>query len=67
SLTNVSALAADREQAAGYAAGLGRDAVTIALFVPSDDEDVHAQLSGMNVVGQVRVTVVSMLSCLDCG
>ncbi|MBF0336756.1 MAG: AAA-like domain-containing protein [Nitrospirae bacterium] len=60
SLTNVSALVTDREQAAGYAAGLGRDAVTIALFVPSEDEDVHAQLSGVHVVGQVTVTVVSI-------
>ncbi|MES0337073.1 MAG: hypothetical protein SFH39_12065, partial [Candidatus Magnetobacterium sp. LHC-1] len=60
SLTNVSALAADREQAAGYAAGLGRDAVTIALFVPSDDSKVHEQLSGEGVVGQVRVNVVSI-------
>ncbi|MES0336849.1 MAG: AAA-like domain-containing protein [Candidatus Magnetobacterium sp. LHC-1] len=60
SLTNISTLAADKEQAARYADGLGRDSVTIALFVPSDDSKVHEQLSGEGVVGQVRVNVVSI-------
>ncbi|MBF0339083.1 MAG: hypothetical protein HQL05_14790, partial [Nitrospirae bacterium] len=60
SLTNISALAADKEQAAKYADSLGRDSVTIALFVPSDDEKVHEQLSGEGVVGQVMVNVVSI-------
>ncbi|MBF0590547.1 MAG: AAA-like domain-containing protein [Nitrospirae bacterium] len=60
SLTNLSELRGDKEQAARYARSLGKDSVTIALFVPSHDEDIHAQLSQEHIVEQVKVTVVSI-------
>ncbi len=44
-------------QAAGYAEMLDLPAITLALFVPVDDETVLAQLSGESFVDGVRVAV----------
>jgi len=49
-----------REQAARYAATLSTGRVTLALFVPSQDEDVLAQLSGEVTIGEVEVVVVAI-------
>ena len=46
-----------RVQAAEYAKGLGLDTVTIALFVPVEDEDVLEKLSGRQEIDGVKVTV----------
>jgi hypothetical protein len=44
-------------QAARYAEQLGLDSVTLAVFVPTDDENVLNQLSGEKKIGDVKVTV----------
>ncbi|MCK4486114.1 MAG: hypothetical protein KAU38_05045, partial [Desulfobacterales bacterium] len=49
-----------RGQAADYARSLGLDGVTLALFVPVEDEDVIEKLSGEQVIDGVRVTVVAI-------
>jgi len=46
-----------REQAARYAAKLGLNCVTVAVFVPTDDENILNQLSGGTDIDGVRVTV----------
>ncbi|MCP4353355.1 MAG: ATP-binding protein [Desulfobacterales bacterium] len=46
-----------RKQAADYAVSLGLKTVTLALFVPTEDEDVLEKLSGQEVIGGVKVTV----------
>jgi hypothetical protein len=47
-------------QAAAYARSLNLNSVTLALFVPVDDEAVLAKLSGENQSGDVTVTVVAI-------
>jgi len=49
-----------RVQAAGYAASLGLDRVTLALFVPSTDEEVLQGLSGQSNTEGVEVLVVAI-------
>ena len=49
-----------KAQAAGYAKRLGFPAVTIALFVPVEDEAVLAALSGEDEIDGVRVTTVAI-------
>ncbi len=49
-----------RGQAADYARSLGLDGVTLALFVPVEDEDVIEKLSGGQLIDGVRVTVVAI-------
>ena len=49
-----------REQAAGYAAGLDMRSVTMALFVPSNDEAVLQELSTQTDIGGVQVIVVAI-------
>ena len=49
-----------RGQAADYARSLDLDSVTLALFVPVEDEDVIEKLSGEQVIDGVRVTVVAI-------
>ncbi len=49
-----------RSQAADYAKNLGLDNVTLALFVPVDDEDVMEKLSVEQVIDGVRVTVIAI-------
>ena len=48
------------KQAAGYAASLGLDAVTVVLFVPVDDEAVLEKLSGEETAEDVHVTVCAI-------
>ncbi len=49
-----------REQAAAYARKLNLTAVTLAVFVPVEDEDVLKQLSGETVIDGVTVTVTAI-------
>ena len=49
-----------RVQAAGYAKSLGLDVVTIALFVPVEDEEVLKKLSGEQEIDEVRTTVAAI-------
>ncbi len=58
SFTNIAELMDNRKQAAKYADSLGKDLVTVALFVPSQDEKVHEQLAGEQLIGQVKVSIV---------
>ena len=60
SFVDLHELAKAREQAAGYAASLGLDRVTIALFAPSKDESVLQKLSDRASVGGVEVCVVAI-------
>jgi len=48
------------EQAAAYARSLNLNSVTLALFVPVDDEAVLAKLSGEHQSSDVTVTVVAI-------
>jgi hypothetical protein len=48
------------EQAAAYARSLNLNSVTLALFVPVDDETILAKLSGENQFDLVTVTVVAI-------
>jgi hypothetical protein len=50
----------DRKQAAQYAENLGFDTVTLALFVPLEDEAVLEKLSGEEEIDGVRVHVVAI-------
>ncbi len=47
-------------QAAAYAKKLGLDAVTLALFVPTDDEAVLEKLSIENIIDKITVNVVAI-------
>ncbi len=47
-------------QAARYARGLGLDTVVLALFVPVEDDEVLAKISGDEVTEGVRVAVVAI-------
>jgi hypothetical protein len=49
-----------REQAFKYAEQLKLSEITIAMFVPVDDEDVLKELSGEEVIDAVKITVVSI-------
>ena len=49
-----------RYQAAVYAKSLGLNNVTVALFVPVDNNDVIAKLSGEHETDGVKVTVVAI-------
>jgi hypothetical protein len=49
-----------RTEAAQYAASLGLEAVTVAMFVPLDDEVILDKLSVKEVVQGVQVTVVAI-------
>jgi hypothetical protein len=48
------------EQAAAYARSMGLSAVTLALFVPVDDESVLTKLSGEILKNGVSVTVMAI-------
>lgn len=58
--TNAPDFRAGVHRAANYAVQMGLDAVTMALFVPVDDEDVLSRLSGKKTIQGVRVTVVAI-------
>ena len=49
-----------KEQAAGYAKKLSLPSITIAVFVPVEDEDILDQLSGEVLVDGVRVSVLAV-------
>ncbi len=49
-----------KKQAAGYAKGIGLDKVSLALFVPVDDESVLEKLSGEEHIDGVRVMVTAI-------
>lgn len=53
-------LARSVAQATAYARSLGYAAVCLALFVPIQDEDVLAQLSGAQNLDGVRLEVVAI-------
>jgi len=58
SFVNLGQLNRARRQATRYAASLGLDSVTLALFVPSKDEEVLQKLSGEQTIDGIRVIVV---------
>jgi hypothetical protein len=60
SFTNQRELAESHRQAARYARSLGLDRVTLALFVPTQDDEVLAKLSGTTTVEGTAVTVVAI-------
>ena len=49
-----------RQRAARYAASLGLDRVTMALFVPTKDEGTLQKLSGEQTIDGIRVIVVAI-------
>ncbi len=49
-----------QKQAAEYAKQIGLNAVTISLFVPVEDEEILAQLSGEDVIENVNVSVCAI-------
>ena len=53
-------LARDREKAARYGKSLGLDEVTLAVFVPTGDEEVLAALSGEEEIDGVTVRTVAI-------
>lgn len=57
SFTDLAAMDDVRSQAADYASRLKLPAVTVALFVPTEDENVLNQLSGEAIIEDVRVVV----------
>jgi hypothetical protein len=50
----------DRKQAARYARKMGLETVTLALFVPVEDEEVLDKLSGEEEIDGVKVSVVAV-------
>jgi hypothetical protein len=60
SFTQRSDLPSQKAQAARYAASRGLEAATLALFVPTDDEELLRALSGEDAVDGVRVTTVAI-------
>jgi hypothetical protein len=60
SFTQRSDLPLQRAQAARYARGRGLAAATLALFVPTDDEALLQELSGVETVDAVDVTTVAI-------
>ncbi|MDM8524613.1 AAA-like domain-containing protein [Desulfococcaceae bacterium HSG8] len=57
SFRDLSELKASRGQAARYAKKLGLNSVTLAVFVPVEDENILEKLSGQTVTEGVKVTV----------
>ncbi len=57
SFTDLSELEYSQEQAVRYAKKLGYDSVTIAVFVPVDDENILNQISGKTVSDSVTMIV----------
>ena len=49
-----------KKQAAQYAKQTGLDSVAIALFIPVEDEDILAKLSGEIIIGGVKVIVCAI-------
>jgi len=49
-----------RKQAAQYAKSLGFEQVTVAMFVPVDDETILEKLSSEEIIEGVQVKLVSI-------
>ena len=49
-----------KKQAANYAKQTGLDSVTIALFVPVEDEKILAKLSGKDIIEKIKVNVCAI-------
>jgi hypothetical protein len=49
-----------RKQAAQYAKQLGFEQVTVAMFVPVDDEAILETLSALEIIEDVRVKLVAI-------
>ena len=60
SFTNASRLNKDKHDAAEYAKSLGLESVTMAVFIPVEDETVLAKLSGKQRLYGVQVHVVAI-------
>ena len=60
SFVNMAQLNRGRQRTARYAASLGLDRVTMALFVPTKDEEALLRLSGEQTIDGVRVIVVAI-------
>ncbi|MDM8552385.1 hypothetical protein QUF72_20030 [Desulfobacterales bacterium HSG2] len=60
SFVDASEVRISRKQAAEYAGSLNMDSVTVALFVPTEDEKVLEQLSGEQLIDGVSVIVVAI-------
>ncbi|KJR40768.1 hypothetical protein MCHI_003339 [Candidatus Magnetoovum chiemensis] len=60
SFTYLSELPAYKNQAVKYAEKLGKDEVTLALFVPSNDDDVLKRLSSEDTLNNIKITVVAI-------
>ncbi len=60
SFTNIYQALTDRRQAAQYAKDLGFDNVTMALFIPIEEETVLEKLSEIEMIDGVQVTVIAI-------
>ncbi len=60
SFTDIYQAKLDRQQAASYAKNLGFETVTIALFIPIEEESVLKKLSEEEMINDVQVTVVAI-------
>ena len=60
SFTDAAQVKEAKNQAAEYAMQTGLNSVTVALFVPSEDEEILAQLSGEVVIEKANVSVCAI-------
>jgi hypothetical protein len=60
SFTNIYQARDDRHKAAEYATNLGFDKVTMAIFIPVEEETVLEKLSEIEMIDGVEVTVVAI-------
>ncbi len=60
SFTNLREMKAGQQQAAGYAERLKQSTATLAVFVPTRDEETLRKLSGPRVLGEVTVHTVAL-------
>jgi hypothetical protein len=60
SFTNIYQARDDRHKAAEYATNLGFDNVTMAIFIPVEEETVLEKLSEIEMIDGVKVTVVAI-------
>ncbi|MBF0224891.1 MAG: AAA-like domain-containing protein [Desulfobacterales bacterium] len=60
SFTNASEIKENIMQAAGYAQKTGLNSITIALFVPFDDESILEKLSAHDIIDDIKVNVFAI-------
>jgi len=60
SFTNIYQARDDRHKAAEYATNLGFDNVTMAIFIPVEEETVLEKLSEIEMINGVQVTVIAI-------